>query len=80
MEIKKMKNKVHSLVMRKPLECHNGESNLIVPKDYRLKAKMRSYQKHGKEMNDLEIMADGQLFPENMYFMEVMCDFVRFEE
>lgn len=79
METKKpSKKKFHALVMRKPLECHNGESNLIVPKDYQLKAIIRSYQKHGKEMNDLEIQADGNIFPETTYFREVLCDFVRF--
>ena len=37
------RGKVYELTMRKPLECSNGRNNIVVPKDYTIKAKVRTY-------------------------------------
>lgn len=71
-------NRIYKFMMRKPLECSNGRNNICVPKDYVFSAKVRSYQAHGKELNDFEIQPDGKVFLEETYFNEVGCDHVRF--
>lgn len=72
------RGKVYELIMRKPLECSNGRNNIVVPKDYTIKAKVRTYQQEGRELIDLEIQSDGELFKEETYFNQVGCDHLRF--
>ncbi len=70
--------KEYESFLGKPLECSNGRNNIIVPKDYTVKAKVRTYQQEGRELIDLEIQADGDLFKEETYFNQVGCDHLRF--
>jgi hypothetical protein len=76
----KTQNKVHKLIFRKQLEVSNGSDNIFVPLDYVVKAKTRCYQKHGKEMIDMEVLEDGNIFKESAYFNQVLCDNIRFYE
>jgi len=70
--------KVHKFFMRKPLECSNGENNIIIPHGYIFSAKSKAYQKNGKEFIDFDVQADQDIFKESVYFQGVPCDYVRF--
>jgi hypothetical protein len=72
------KTKIHKVKIRKPLEVSNGKDVLVIPRNYEFNAKIRCYQHQGKEVNDFEAQADGDVFQNNILFQLVGCDHLQF--
>ena len=57
-----MAAKLHKIRIRKPLEVSNGQSTLVIPRNYEFEARIRCYQHEGREVNDFEAQKDGNFF------------------
>lgn len=73
-----MAAKLHKIRIRKPLEVSNGQSTLVIPRNYEFEARIRCYQHKGREVNDFEAQKDGNVFQENIIFQLVGCDHLQF--